>query len=117
MTMLITSFIVVSRLSIPASPTNFHNSIGTLSGPLAFLFFNLSNCFLISSSVILGIGPSVSSNLSGSFLAFVLNNSSKYSCHLSLIFSWSVSIFPSASLRQMLSLMSFVLQFRVLANL
>ena len=95
----ITSFIVVSRLSIPASTTNFHNSIGKLSGPLAFLFFNFSSCFLISSAVILGIGPSVSSHLSGSFLALVtLNNSSKYSCHLSLIFSWSVSIFPSASL-------------------
>ena len=41
MPLIITSFIVVSRLSIPASPTNFHNSIGKLSGPLAFLFFNL----------------------------------------------------------------------------
>ena len=34
MPLFITSFIVVSRFSIPASPTNFHNSIGKLSGPL-----------------------------------------------------------------------------------
>ena len=73
----ITSFIVVSRLSIAASPTNFHNSIGKLSVPLAFLFFNFSNyCLRISSAVILGIGPSVASHFSGSFLVFVtLNNS------------------------------------------
>ena len=62
MPLFITSFIVVSRLSIPASPTNFHNSIGKLSDPLAFLFFNFSSCFLISSAVTLGIGPSVSSH-------------------------------------------------------
>ena len=75
----ITSFIVVSRLSIPASPTNFHNSIGKLSGPLAFLFFKLSNCFLISSAVILGIGPSVSSHL---YINLVLSLHSLVYSHL-----------------------------------
>ena len=73
--MVITSFIVVSRLAIHASPTNFHNSIGKLSSQLAFLFFNFSNCFRISSAVIRGIGPSVASHFSGSCLVFVtLNN-------------------------------------------
>ena len=37
-------------------------------------------------------------------------------CHISLLLSLSVSVFPSASLTKMISLMSFVLLFLVFAN-